>query len=150
MTPVLDADHLQGDDIYHEKPVIFAMTSLGAVPSELRELNTSVYSTSEEEAPSRKSDTVNRVAGISVKVDTPFEALPTWTNSEGKVFRELSYDVTMTSDGVSMVWEVIINGKVQGQQNITIEQDVDRLGEDLDERFSRMMATDDYLDRHAK
>ena len=81
-----------------------------------------LYRNTDELAPSKLTDGVQPLIKLTVRVDCPFEDLPEWENKDGDKFRRLSYDVEMTPTGMTMHWKCYINGKVQGEQNVKIEQ----------------------------
>ena len=58
-----------------------------------------------------------------MKVNTPFDQLPAWTNPKGFVYRKVSFDVQMTSTGVSMKWKTLINGEEVSSDDVDMLKD---------------------------
>ncbi len=61
---------------------------------------------------------MRKLVTISVLVDTPFEELPVHENDKKQIFRKVGYVMQMTSTGIEMQWKVLINGRVQGEENV--------------------------------
>ncbi|KAL6788339.1 hypothetical protein J3E68DRAFT_444939 [Trichoderma sp. SZMC 28012] len=71
--------------------------------------------------PARCDETVKRLCDIRWSSVPDFDSLPTWTNPVGRVFRRMSYDVKMTSNGVTLDFEIIYNNQVMASKKIGID-----------------------------
>lgn len=74
----------------------------------------------EAEPPSRKTSNVKPLCTIEFQVDTPFWKLQDYTNPNGEVLKRLNYAVEMIPSGATLDFEVSINGKRQGTQNVSV------------------------------
>lgn len=108
--------------MFHNKPIKFSWYKIVSNASEMREFSVGIYRNNDEIGPSRMTADVKSLIKMTVRVNMPFEDLREWKNKNGEKFRKLSYDIEMTSTGVSMQWKCYVNGKVQGEQNVKIER----------------------------
>ncbi|EHK15660.1 uncharacterized protein TRIVIDRAFT_228686 [Trichoderma virens Gv29-8] len=81
---------------------------------------TFIYST--ENAPSNRCDeTVKELCDVRWSSVPDFDSLPTWINPIGDVIRRVNYDVKMTSNGVTLDFEIIYNNQVMASKKIGID-----------------------------
>ncbi|UKZ77425.1 hypothetical protein TrVFT333_005146 [Trichoderma virens FT-333] len=81
---------------------------------------TFIYST--ENTPSNRCDeTVKKLCDVRWSSVPDFDSLPTWINPIGDVIRRIDYDVKMTSNGVTLDFEIIYNNQVMASKKIGID-----------------------------
>lgn len=73
--------------------------------------------------PSTKDPTVHRLCEIVWNKIVPFESLPTWTNSIGKVYRILNYNIEMACEDGTVEFIVNYEGKRVGGHHVEVEFD---------------------------
>ncbi|GJC92644.1 HSP70 family chaperone [Colletotrichum higginsianum] len=109
----------KGDDIADKKPIRhkYHRRYLTA-PSEItKELHFSAASP----APKRADSTTKRLCKITWNRKVNFDTLPTFTNSLGRVYHHLVFEIEMISDGTSLDFTIIHDGKRVGSKNVTVE-----------------------------
>lgn len=95
---------------YHtdlEKPVTHHSTEL-------------IYSTSAI-PPKRCDETVKKLYSLQWSTVPKFNKLATWVNSKGRTIRRFCFDTNMTSNGVTLDFEIIYKGQVVASKNIGID-----------------------------
>jgi hypothetical protein len=79
-----------------------------------------IYSTASN--PSKRCDeTVKELYELPWSTVPDFYSLPTWANPKGQIFRRISYDMKMISNGVTLDFEIVYNGRVVSSKNIGID-----------------------------
>lgn len=71
--------------------------------------------------PGRKESSVNLLCTIKWDTAVDIMSLPALTNSLGKVYRRLDFEVEMICSGSSIDFAVIYNGKRQGSKNVAVD-----------------------------
>ena len=84
-----------------------------------------IYRNGESHAPARRTEEVKSLVKFSVDVDTGYDLLPVFQNSDGKIFRKLNYEIQMISTGTEMTWGFVLDGQVLGKQNVRIFDEAD-------------------------
>lgn len=83
--------------------------------------------------PSKRYDrTVKKLCSVHWSKVPDFYSLPTWRNPKGRVIRRLSFDLKMTSNGVTLDFEIVYKGQIMGSQKIGIDHSVKKSVEDSD------------------
>jgi len=113
----------RGENIGDEGPVRFRYYGLLRSPLEGNTFDVDLYQSAVENAPTRKTQEVERLCVITCHCETPYDQLPIFTNAWNETFRKFSYDIEMTSTGASLDWAVYIDGKKQGQKNVEVQYD---------------------------
>ncbi|KAK1250373.1 hypothetical protein MKX08_010376 [Trichoderma sp. CBMAI-0020] len=79
-----------------------------------------IYSSSLQ--PSERCDeTVKDLCQIRWSSIPKFDDLPTWTNNKGRVIRRLLYLIKMTSNGVSLDFEISHDDKIVASKNVAVD-----------------------------
>ncbi|TQN64011.1 Heat shock 70 kDa protein 12A, partial [Colletotrichum shisoi] len=109
----------KGDDIADKKTVRhrFFQRYLTA-PKEITE---ELYFSAAFPIPKRADSTTKRLCTIPWNRKVNFDTLPTFTNSLGKVYHQLDFDIEMISDGTSLDFTIVHDGKRVGGKNVTVE-----------------------------
>ncbi|KAH6635068.1 actin-like ATPase domain-containing protein [Chaetomium sp. MPI-SDFR-AT-0129] len=81
---------------------------------------TTIYSTSVSSPPKRWNRTMEKLCKIKWETSINIQSLPTFTNSDGKVYHELEYEVEMTCVAGSVDFAVYHEGERQGSRNVEI------------------------------
>ncbi|KAH7023134.1 hypothetical protein EDB80DRAFT_745260 [Ilyonectria destructans] len=111
----------QGDNMSDKEPVIQSYSRLLDKPRPgIRE---EIWCSSTSPPSSTKDSTVRRMCKIEWNQRVSFESLPTWTNSVGKVYRKLSYDIEMTCEGGTVEFIIHYQGKRVGGHHVEVEFD---------------------------
>jgi hypothetical protein len=79
-----------------------------------------IYSTSAI-PPKRYDETVKKLYTLRWSSIPSFQSLPTWINPKGRIIRQISYDLRMTSNGVTLEFEAIYDHKVVASTKIAID-----------------------------
>ncbi|KAK4146080.1 uncharacterized protein C8A04DRAFT_35346 [Dichotomopilus funicola] len=82
---------------------------------------TTIYSTSVSSPPKRWNRTMEKLCKIKWETSINIQSLPTFTNSDGKVYHELEYEVEMTCVAGSVDFAVYHEGERQGSRNVEID-----------------------------
>ncbi|KAK4154993.1 hypothetical protein C8A00DRAFT_13902 [Chaetomidium leptoderma] len=112
-----------GDDMSTNKPVRFPFWSMyAAEEATTTRLSETIYTSANSPSPKRLGDN-NVVELCTISWDTKLDisSLPTFTNSLGKVFHELVFEVEMTCAGGSLDFAIYHNGKRQGSKNVVVD-----------------------------
>ena len=64
---------------------------------------------------------MNNLCTITWDTAIDVTSLPTFTNSLGKVFYQLQYEVEMTCTGASLDFAVYYKGKRQGSKHVVVD-----------------------------
>ena len=83
-----------------------------------------IYTSTSSPAPKRYGDNVATLCTIEWDAKLDISSLPTFTNSQGKVFYELKFEVEMVCAGGSLDFSIYHNGKRQGSKNVVAEYEV--------------------------
>lgn len=73
------------------------------------------------QAPKRVDDSVKPLCTITWFRVPEFKKLPSWTNREGKVLRQVCYEVRMISDGDSLDFAIYYKNKRVAAQNVAVD-----------------------------
>lgn len=79
-----------------------------------------IYSTSAT-PPKRCDETVKKLCKLHWSTVPQFNKLTTWVNAKGRRIRRFCYDINMTSNGVTLDFEIIYKGQVVASKNIGID-----------------------------
>ncbi|EHK40875.1 uncharacterized protein TrAtP1_004241 [Trichoderma atroviride] len=79
-----------------------------------------IYSTSAT-PPKRCDKTVKKLCRLQWSTVPEFNRLPTWVNSKGRTIRQFCFDTNMTSNGVTLDFEIIYKGQSVASKNIDID-----------------------------
>lgn len=70
---------------------------------------------------SRCDETVKELCQVRWSSVPKYEELPSWKNSKGRLLKRLTYTIKMTSNGVSLDFEISHKGKVMASKNVTVD-----------------------------
>ncbi|PON21805.1 hypothetical protein TGAM01_v209392 [Trichoderma gamsii] len=79
-----------------------------------------IYSTSAT-PPKRCDETVKKLYNLHWSTVPKFSKLTTWVNSKGRTIRRFCFDTKMTSNGVTLDFEIVYKGQVVASKNIGID-----------------------------
>jgi len=113
----------RGENIGDERPVRFRYYQLLRNPLEGNMFDVDLYQSAVKNAPTRKTQEVERLCVITCLCETPYNQLPIFTNMLGETFRKLYYNIEMTSTGASLDFAVYMDGKRLGQKNVEVQYD---------------------------
>ncbi|KAL6696176.1 actin-like ATPase domain-containing protein [Trichoderma pleuroticola] len=72
--------------------------------------------------PSRRcDDTVKELCHIRWSSIPKYDDLPSWKNSKGQLVKRLDYIIKMTSNGVSLDFEISYKGKIVASKNVAVD-----------------------------
>ncbi|KAH7162943.1 hypothetical protein B0J13DRAFT_634141 [Dactylonectria estremocensis] len=109
----------QGDGITDKKPVCHAFFRI--LEKDTPNIEENMYYSSAHPPSSRIDATVQRLCTITWNQTVRFASLPTWTNSIGKVYRVLEYDIKMTSQDGIVEFIIYHKGNRVAGQNLEVE-----------------------------
>lgn len=69
----------------------------------------------------RCDETVKELCQLRWSRIPKFDDLPTWTNNKGRVIRRLAYVIKMTSNGVSLDFEISHDDKIVASKNVAAD-----------------------------
>lgn len=117
---VINANVLtQGENISKKEPVRSGYYQLHKI--DFGDLLTVELRTCEDEQPpDRQTSSVKKLCDIENNLDVAFRSLSDWTNSEGKTFKKLEYDVEMVPSGATLDVSVYIDGRKQRSTDTAI------------------------------
>ncbi|KAJ4249431.1 hypothetical protein NW762_012286 [Fusarium torreyae] len=112
--------------------------------------------------PTRKDDSVKLLCEIKASELPKFDELPVWTNKDGKVFRRITYELRIVSDGSSLEFAVYHKDKRLASESVMFDstnRNADSDDEDdppetkprqllseLDSEIVRVDSDSDYVD----
>ncbi|KAL6828349.1 HSP70 family [Trichoderma camerunense] len=102
-----------------DKPVIKSFCQDLAKPTKTVQTNI-IYSTAST-PPARCDETVKRLCDVRWSTVPDFDSLPTWTNAIGQVIRRINFDVKMTSNGVTLDFEIVYKNQVMASKKIGMD-----------------------------
>ncbi|KAK4079305.1 hypothetical protein Trihar35433_410 [Trichoderma harzianum] len=70
---------------------------------------------------SRCDETVKELCQVRWSSVPKYEELPSWKNSKGRLLKRLTYTIKMTSNGVSLDFEISHKGKVVASKNVAVD-----------------------------
>ncbi|KAJ4401976.1 hypothetical protein N0V85_005400 [Neurospora sp. IMI 360204] len=111
----------EGEDISTKKPLkkdFYRTFYPNGTATSLYEV---IYLTTVTPPPDRTESTVKELCKIKWEMVVDILSLPTRTNSLGKVYHILDFEVEMICSGSSIDFAVIYNGKRQGSKNVAVE-----------------------------
>ncbi|PTB46849.1 hypothetical protein M441DRAFT_445543 [Trichoderma asperellum CBS 433.97] len=79
-----------------------------------------IYSNSPQPS-ERCDDTVKELCQLRWSRIPKFDDLPTWTNNKGRIIRRLSYVIKMTSNGVSLDFEISHDDRIVASKNVAAD-----------------------------
>ncbi len=82
---------------------------------------TTIYSSKSSPPPRRWEEGIEKLCDIRWDTDLDMTSLPTFTNSIGKVFYELNFEVEMSCVAGSLDFAVYHNGKRQGSKHVVVD-----------------------------
>lgn len=82
-----------------------------------------IWFSSTSPPPSTKDSTVHRMCQMAWNQKVSFESLPTWTNSIGKVYHRLNFDIKMACEDGTVEFMIYYQGKRVGGQHVEVEFD---------------------------
>lgn len=85
------------------------------------QIKTIIYSSSQFPPPKRSDPAVQELCEIRWTQDVDIESLPTYTNTLGKVYHRLKYEVEMTCDDGIVDFTVYYQGKRVGAHNVDVQ-----------------------------
>ncbi|KAG5747682.1 hypothetical protein H9Q70_009631 [Fusarium xylarioides] len=111
----------EGNNIYTKRPIRSSYTRLfpdgdehtGPIVQEIFSCSTS--------PPRARGPTVGKLCEIHWTREVKLETLPTWTNSVGKVYRELEFEIKMTCEDGTVDFAVYFEGQRVGARNIEVK-----------------------------
>ncbi|EWG37123.1 hypothetical protein FVEG_00874 [Fusarium verticillioides 7600] len=111
----------EGNNIYTKRPIRSSYTRLfpdddehtGPIVQEIFSCSTT--------PPRARGPTVGKLCEIHWTREVKLETLPTWTNSVGKVYRELEFEIKMTCDDGTVDFAVYFEGQRVGARNIEVK-----------------------------
>ncbi|KAF4962299.1 hypothetical protein FSARC_9617 [Fusarium sarcochroum] len=89
-------------------------------------------------APTRKDDSVKLLCEIKASELPKWDELPVWTNKDGKVFRRITYELRIVSDGSSLEFAVYYKDKRLASESVMFDS-TSRNAESDDEEDSPKM-----------
>ncbi|KAK4078719.1 uncharacterized protein Triagg1_3050 [Trichoderma aggressivum f. europaeum] len=108
-----------GETIPVDEPITKSFYQNLTQPTEIVETSF-IYSTTS--TPSKRCDeTVKQLCSVRWERVPNFYSLPTRRNSKGRVIRYIEYDVKMTSNGVTLDFEIVCNDQVMASTNFCID-----------------------------
>jgi len=110
-------------DIDTQNPVRFSFYNLYQHAAEIpqNQFAVSILYSETKGATNRKEAEVARMCEIRIRLETSFDSLPIFFNTQGIEYRKISYDVEMTSQGGLLKFSAYINGRRQGEQNVQVK-----------------------------
>ncbi|KAL7936286.1 HSP70 family [Trichoderma chlorosporum] len=94
------------------------------------EIHETFYYSTETIPSKRRDETVKKLCKVRWSIVPDFNSLPIWVNPIGVTYRRISFDIKMTSNGVTLDFEIIHNNQVVVSKKIGI--DYDRSGSTVD------------------
>ncbi|OLN95475.1 Heat shock 70 kDa protein 12B [Colletotrichum chlorophyti] len=82
-----------------------------------------LYECEDQEAPTRRTPSVNFLCSIKCKLDIPYSKLPEFKTQDGVRAKRMDYEVEMVPSGASMEFVVYIEGRKQGVRNADVRFD---------------------------
>jgi hypothetical protein len=110
---------VQGEKITREEPVCHSFWQDFEKPED--EIVTELVICEDDDPPSRCVPSVKQLCKIRWCKVPNFAALPKWTNSKGKVFRQVCYDIKMLTEGGSLDFAIYYEGQRMASQNVSID-----------------------------
>ncbi|KAL2873752.1 hypothetical protein SGCOL_011067 [Colletotrichum sp. CLE4] len=108
----------RGTDVSSADPVTKSYYCLWeSVPSQVDD---TIYASEAWPPPKRLDHRVSELCTITWKKKINFASLPRFTNTMGKVFANINYDVEMTCSGKSVDFTVVHDGKQVGAKNVEV------------------------------
>ncbi|KAF5235489.1 hypothetical protein FANTH_11713 [Fusarium anthophilum] len=108
----------QGDNMLTKKPVRQNYYQLFSEP--IGQVCETIYICSEPTPPDTSGPAVNELCEIRWTRNIKLESLPTYTNSLGKVYHRLSFDIEMTCEDGTVDFTVYYKGKRVGAHNVDV------------------------------
>jgi len=110
----------KGVDIASQDPVLLRFYRLIHHQRELNggEWLSTVWISEATSPENRKTTDVVKLCDIKVRIDTPFDLLPSHSNRAGKSYRKVAFDIEMTCSGAELKFAAIIDGYRQPTQNV--------------------------------
>ncbi|KAH0430382.1 hsp70 family chaperone [Colletotrichum camelliae] len=108
----------QGANVSDTSPVSHGFYTLFEKPPD--KITGILYYSTAFHVPSRVDETVSRLCTIQWNKRIDFEKLPKFINPAGKVFYRLGWDMEMTSDGVSLDFTILHDGKRMAAKNVQV------------------------------
>lgn len=108
--------------MFDKKPITFGYYIFLTEPRDTFEVR--LLRNREDRPPVRKTQKVDKFVTIKIPLKVAFDQLPRHISaSDGVVLRRLDYQVQMVTTGTSMEWEVRVDGVLQGQEALDIQED---------------------------
>ncbi|OCL12175.1 actin-like ATPase domain-containing protein [Glonium stellatum] len=111
----------KGDDILDTKPVHFNWALTKDEPLSDNSFKLPLMHCESIDAPKRWSKEVKPLCDLVIRLQTPFEKLPMISGKDGKVHREINFEIEMTSTGTSLDFRVFMNGVQVGKSNVLVQ-----------------------------
>ncbi|KAH8737364.1 hypothetical protein BGZ61DRAFT_488745 [Ilyonectria robusta] len=112
---------VKGADMNSKKPVTQSYFKLLDKP--VSSVSEEIWFSSTSPPPSTKDSTVHRMCQMAWNQKVSFESLPTWTNSIGKVYHRLNFDIKMACEDGTVEFMIYYQGKRVGGQHVEVEFD---------------------------
>jgi hypothetical protein len=107
------------------EPVRASFTRLYALEDASKtKITEAIYTSTRSSAPERQGDGVKKLCTIEWDAKVDISSLPTFTNSLGKLFYNLEYQVEMVCAGGLLDFAIYHNGKRQGSRNVVADYEV--------------------------
>ncbi|KAF5638257.1 mitochondrial-type heat shock 70 [Fusarium tjaetaba] len=109
----------EGDNMLTKKPVRHNYYRLFS--ERISHVSETIYICSEPTPPETSGPAVNELCEIRWTRNINLESLPTYTNSLGKVYHRLSFDIEMTCEDGTVDFTVYYEGKRVGAHNVDVQ-----------------------------
>ncbi|KAH7329328.1 hypothetical protein B0I35DRAFT_473943 [Stachybotrys elegans] len=92
------------------------------------EIVTKFYISDEDPPPTWRTPQVKRLCSIRWSQIPSYEKLPKWKNPRGIYYRQICYEIEMSTDGGCLEFAVIYDGKTMGKQSVSIDFETENAG----------------------
>ncbi|KAF4478595.1 hypothetical protein FAGAP_12288 [Fusarium agapanthi] len=112
----------EGNNMYTKRPIRSSYTRLFPDGDEhTGPIVQEIFSCLTSPPPRARGPTAGKLCEIHWTREVKLETLPAWTNSVGKVYRELEFEIKMTCEDGTVDFAVYFDGQRVGAQNIEVK-----------------------------
>jgi hypothetical protein len=109
-----------GTDISETRPVKHGFYQLLKGWENVSSISSTLELSRAARPPSRPDDTVKTLCRVSWQKELDLATFPAWHNSLGEMYRKVSFDIEMISDGASVEFRVLIGKEQLASQNVQV------------------------------
>ena len=80
-----------------------------------------IWTSDERDAKGWMTGAVKTISSVTVRVDTPFDLLPKFVNSNNETYRMVKWEIELTCSGTLLRFAAIVNGVRQDPKNVKAE-----------------------------